>query len=144
MTEYKPQKMASKPIFMIGFTVLAIAVSGSLIYDALVRGAQIQWSSIAFGLGVVVLLWYSRWTSQFYIRLFEEHLEWKVSRSTKVSLHKNDIQCIEFYAHSIDFITSNGTEELPLTNFDKGPITQDVIKGIKTWAQPLGIRIEDE
>lgn len=143
MVEFNPGKMASKPIFMIGFTVLAIVVAGSMIYNAISTGQDPQWSSIAFGLGVVILLWYTRMTSKFYVRIHSDKLEWKVTRSHSETIFAKDVEVVDIYALSVDFVTKMGTVELSLANFDKGPITGEVVDAIKAWATENGIKVEE-
>ncbi|TNE30761.1 MAG: hypothetical protein EP346_02935 [Bacteroidetes bacterium] len=135
--------MASKPIFMIGFTVLALVVSGSMVYNAMAEGEEPQWSSIAFGLGVVILLWYTRMTSKFYVRIHNDRIEWKVTRSNSEKILAKDVEVVDIYALSVDFVTKMGTVELSLANFDKGPITGEVVDAIKAWATENGIKVEE-
>lgn len=143
MTEFRPQKMASRPIFLIAFTVLALAVTGNVIYDSVVNGNPIQWSSMAFGLGVVVLLWYSRVMASYFVRVADDYVEWRVSRLPVKRLDAADINLIEVNRLSVEFVTKNGVIELSLANFDGGRVRLDVVEAIAKWAKSKGIKVEE-
>lgn len=144
MKEFRPQQMASRPIFMIAFTFMAVVYSGWMAYDYFALGSDVNWSSVVFILAVIGMLWYSRFTGAFYVKVHKDILEWKVTRSESHLIEAKDVTTIGVNKLSIDFMTSKGMVELSLANFDRGTSAEDVINAIVEWGKSHSIHIEQD
>lgn len=144
MIEFKPQRMASRPIFLIAFTVLAGLYTIWLVYAAVALGQSFSSYSVFFVLGVVILLWYSRMTSNFYVRIFDDHLEWKMRRNESISLKHEEIETAHGGRASVSFITAHGVYELNFDGFDVGGRKDEARAAIYDWLKKNNITLIDD
>lgn len=144
MQEFRPQQMSSRPIFMIAFTIIAVVYLIWTMYETLFTGASVNWFTIAFIFAVIAILWYSRMTATYYVRITDERISWRIQRNSDVFVEAKNVKAVEFLSLSIVFDNETGVEELSLANFDSGDVGSKVREAIWTWALKNNLQVEGE
>lgn len=144
MPVFRPQKMASAPLFMITFSIMAVGYTAWMIYEYAALNREINWFSVVFVLAVVAMLWYSRMTGRFYIQIEPEYIEWRVKRNSDERLDKTQVTAVFVHHYSIDFQTTRGPVELSLEGFDTGGIRGQVVESVVNWCEAHQIELEDQ
>ncbi|NVK27107.1 MAG: hypothetical protein HWE14_03630 [Flavobacteriia bacterium] len=142
MKEFRPHQAASRPIFLITFTVLGIIYIGWYGYAYFTFDEPINWNAAVFVLGVIAFLWYTRVTQSYYLRIDGNSVEWKLGRKDAVKVTSKEVTMVSEHTYSLDFLVAGNWIELSLEKFGKHGRRSEVVAAIKEWCAEHKIEFE--
>lgn len=142
MKEFRPQQAASRPIFLITFSVLGVIYTGWFVYSYFILEQPVNWYSVVFVLGAIFFLWYSRLTLSYYLKIDGENLEWKMNRKEPVKVSSKQVTLVAEHTYTVDFLVADNWIELPLDHFGKFGKKNEVVLAIKEWCAEQKIEFE--
>lgn len=144
MKEFRPQQIANRPIFLIAFTLLGGGYAVWLVYAYLILKDPINWYAIAFVIGVIILQWYSRLSKSYFVRIYDDRVEWKNSSKPKKVVLVSEVKEMIEQSYGLDFLVLNDWEELSLEMFTSQAEKTQIIDALKEWGSANGIGFESK
>lgn len=142
MKEFRPQQVAAKPLFLVTFTVIGVVYTAWLSYEYFVLKEPVNWNGIAFVIGVIILLWYTRLSKAYYLRIGDDRIEWKMNRKPKETALTSEIQEIVEQSYGVDVLMDTGWKDVNLEAFGKGSQRDEVLSELESWANKKNISFE--